>query len=61
LKLKNNSMGKYSTNSEAVIIWKHSIVLPNSAVTKNIPPYSMCRGVPAKFIKSTYEMITNNT
>ena len=54
-------MGKYSTNSEAVIIWKHSIVLPNSAVTKNIPPYSMCIGVPAKFIKSTYEMITNNT
>ena len=53
-------MGKYSTNSEAVIIWKHSIVAPNSSVTKDIPPYSMFGGVPAKFIKSTYDMIINH-
>lgn len=34
-----------------VVIGKHSIVGANSVVTKNIPPYSVSVGVPAKVIK----------
>ncbi len=49
LKLKNSSIGN------------HSIVAPNSAGTKDIPPYTMFGGVPAQFIKSTYDMIFNHT
>lgn len=33
-------------------IGHHSLIAPNSAVTKNVEPYSMVGGVPAKFIKS---------
>jgi acetyltransferase-like isoleucine patch superfamily enzyme len=36
-----------------ISIGHHSIIAPNSAVNKNVPPYSMVGGVPAKFIKST--------
>jgi acetyltransferase-like isoleucine patch superfamily enzyme len=34
-----------------ITIGQHSIVAPNSAVTKNVSPYTMVGGVPAKFIK----------
>jgi acetyltransferase-like isoleucine patch superfamily enzyme len=35
-----------------VTIGHHSIIAPNSAVTKDVKPYSLMGGVPAKFIKS---------
>jgi acetyltransferase-like isoleucine patch superfamily enzyme len=34
-----------------VIIGKHSIIGANSVVTKNVPPYSVSVGAPAKVIK----------
>ena len=53
----NVYIGCNCTIYPGIRIGHHSIVAPNSAVTKDIPPYSMFGGVPAKFIKSTYEMI----
>jgi len=53
----NVYIGGNCTIYPGIRIGHHSIVAPNSAVTKDIPPYSMFGGVPAKFIKSTYEMI----
>ena len=35
-----------------VNIGHHSVVAPNSAVTEDVPPYSMVGGVPAKVIKT---------
>lgn len=57
----NVYIGGNCTIYPGVKIGHHSIVAPNSAVTKDIPPYSMFGGVPAKFIKSTYDMIINHT
>ena len=53
----NVYIGGNCTLYPGIRIKHHSIVAPNSVVTKDIPPYSMFGGVPAKFIKSTYEMI----
>ena len=53
----NVYIGGNCTIYPGIRIGHHSIVAPNSVVTKDIPPYSMFGGVPAKFIKSTYEMI----
>lgn len=53
----NVYIGGNCTLYPGIRIKHHSIVAPNSAVTKDIPPYSMFGGVPAKFIKSTYELI----
>ena len=53
----NVYIGGNCTIYPGIRIGHHPIVAPNSAVTKDIPPYSMFGGVPAKFIKSTYEMI----
>ena len=35
-----------------LIVGKGSIIAAGSVVTKNIPPYSIVGGIPAKFIKS---------
>jgi acetyltransferase-like isoleucine patch superfamily enzyme len=53
----NVYIGGNCTLYPGIRIKHHSIVAPNSAVTKDIPSYSMFGGVPAKFIKSTYELI----
>lgn len=34
-----------------VVIGKHSVIGANSVVTKNVPPYSVSAGIPAKVIK----------
>jgi len=61
IKIEDNVyIGGNCTIYPGVKIGHHSIVAPNSSVTKDIPPYSMFGGVPAKFIKSTYDMIINN-
>ena len=61
IKIEDNVyIGGNCTIYPGIRIGHHSIVAPNSAVTKDIPPYSMFGGVPAKFIKSTYDMIINN-
>jgi len=61
IKIEDNVyIGGNCTIYPGIRIGHHSIVAPNSAVTKNIPPYSMFGGVPAKFIKSTYDMIINH-
>ena len=61
IKIEDNVyIGGNCTIYPGIRIGHHSIVAPNSAVTKDIPPYSMFGGVPAKFIKSTYDMIINH-
>ncbi len=61
IKIEDNVyIGCNCTIYPGVKIGHHSIVAPNSAVTKDIPPYSMFGGVPAKFIKSTYDIIINH-
>ncbi len=50
-------IGVHSTIYPGVTIGHHSLVAPNSVVSKDVPPYSMVGGVPAKFIKHTYDMI----
>ena len=51
--LANNVyIGGNCTIYPGVTIGHHSIVAPNSAVTKNVKPYSMMGGVPAKKIKN---------
>jgi len=47
----NVYIGGNCTVYPGVIIGHHSIIAPNSAVTKNVQPYTMVGGVPAKFIK----------
>ncbi len=50
--IENNVyIGGNSTVYPGVRIGHHSVVAPNSAVTKNVEPYTMVGGVPAKFIK----------
>jgi acetyltransferase-like isoleucine patch superfamily enzyme len=49
----NVYIGGNCTIYPGVKIGHHSVVAPNSAVTKNIEPFSLVGGVPAKFIKST--------
>lgn len=53
----NVYIGGNCTIYPGVKISHHSIVAPNSAVTLDVPPYSMVGGVPAKFIKSTKDFI----
>jgi len=47
----NVYIGGNCTIYPGVSIGHHSIVAPNSAVTKNVEPHSMVGGVPAKLIK----------
>lgn len=47
----NVYIGGNCTIYPGITISHHSIVAPNSAVTKNVEPYTMVGGVPAKFIK----------
>jgi acetyltransferase-like isoleucine patch superfamily enzyme len=52
IEIGNNSyIGVHSTIYPGVKIGHHSIVAPNSAVTKNVEPYTMVGGVPAHKIK----------
>ena len=52
----NVYIGGNCTIYPGIRIGHHSIVAPNSAVTKDIPPYSMFGGVPAIFIKKTIDI-----
>lgn len=47
----NVYIGGNCTIYPGVTIGRHSIVAPNSAVTKNVEPYSLVGGVPAKMIR----------
>jgi len=47
----NVYIGGNCTIYPGITIGHHSIVAPNSAVTKDVPPYTMVGGVPAKKIK----------
>lgn len=47
----NVYIGGNCTIYPGITIHNHSIVAPNSAVTKDVPPYTMVGGVPAKIIK----------
>lgn len=50
--IENNVyIGGNSTIYPGVKIGHHSIIAPNSAVTKDVEPYSLVGGVPAKLIK----------
>lgn len=56
--IENNVyIGGNCTIYPGISIGHHSIVAPNSAVTKDVLPYSMIGGVPAKFIKSTKDNV----
>ena len=48
----NVFIGGNCTIYPGVTIGHHSIIAPNSAVTHDIPPFSLFGGVPAKHIKS---------
>lgn len=48
----NVYIGGNCTIYPGITIGHHSIVAPNSAVTKNVESYTMVGGVPAKIIKS---------
>lgn len=51
--IQNNVyIGSNCTIYPGIEIGHHSIVAPNSAVTKNVNAYEMVGGVPAKFIKT---------
>lgn len=50
-------IGGNCTIYPGVTIGHHSVIAPNSVVNKDVPPYSMYGGVPAKHIKSTKDMI----
>jgi len=52
----NVYIGGNCTLYPGIRIKHHSIVAPNSAVTKDMPPYSMFGGVPAIFIKKTIDI-----
>jgi acetyltransferase-like isoleucine patch superfamily enzyme len=59
IKIEDNVfIGGNCTINPGVTIGHHSIVAPNSAVTEDVEPYSMVGGVPAKFIKQTHDIIT---
>lgn len=47
----NVYIGGNCTVYPGVTIGHHSLVAPNSAVTKDVEPYTMVGGVPARFIK----------
>jgi acetyltransferase-like isoleucine patch superfamily enzyme len=47
----NVYIGGNCTIYPGITIGHHSVVAPNSAVTKNVFPFSLVGGVPAKFIK----------
>jgi len=47
----NVYVGVQSTIYPGITIGHHSIIAPNSAVTKNVEPYTLVGGVPAKLIK----------
>jgi acetyltransferase-like isoleucine patch superfamily enzyme len=50
--IENNVyIGGNCTIYPGITVGHHSIVAPNSAVTKNVEPYSMVGGVPATFLK----------
>ncbi|MCF8297954.1 MAG: hypothetical protein K9J13_10455 [Saprospiraceae bacterium] len=55
----NVYIGGNCTIYPGITIGHHSIVTPNSVVTKDIKPYSMVGGVPAKFIKNIYDEYFN--
>lgn len=44
-------IGAGSVITAGVTIGRHSIVAAGSVVTKSLPPYSVCAGVPARIIK----------
>jgi acetyltransferase-like isoleucine patch superfamily enzyme len=51
--IENNVyVGCNCTIYPGIIIGHHSIIAPNSAVTKSVKPYTMVGGVPAKLIKT---------
>ncbi len=53
IKIEDNVfIGGNCTVYPGVTIGNHSVVAPNSAVTKDVEPYSMVGGAPAKFIKN---------
>jgi maltose O-acetyltransferase len=51
----NVYIGGNCTIYPGITVGHHSIVAPNSAVTKNVPPYTMVGGVPAKKLKELQE------
>jgi acetyltransferase-like isoleucine patch superfamily enzyme len=53
----NVYIGVHSTIYPGTRIGHHSVIAPNSAVVKDVEPYSLVGGVPARFIKSTHEML----
>jgi len=54
--IENNVyIGGNCTIYPGVKIGHHSIIAPNSAVTKNVEPYHMIGGVPARLIKKLIE------
>ena len=46
-------IGGHVTIYPGVTIGDHCVILPNSVVHKDVPPYTMAGGVPMKFIKKT--------
>ena len=52
-------IGANATITAGVTIGRHSIVAAGAVVTKDIPPYSLAAGVPAKVIKQ-YNPTTGN-
>jgi acetyltransferase-like isoleucine patch superfamily enzyme len=53
----NVYIGVHSTIYPGVTIGHHTVVAPNSVVSKDVLPYSMMGGIPAKLLKSTKEML----
>ena len=52
IKIENNVyIGGNCTIYPGIVIGHHSIVAPNSAISKNILPYKMVGGVPGRIIK----------
>lgn len=51
----NVYVGVHSTVYPGIKIGNHSIIAPNSAVTKDVEPYTMVGGAPARVIKSLKE------
>ena len=54
---RNVYIGGNCTVYPGVTVGHHSIVAPNSAVTKNVEPYTMVGGVPAMFIKKIDSLV----
>lgn len=44
-------VGANSTVTAGVTIGRHSVIAAGSVVVKDVPPYSVCAGVPARVIK----------